>query len=384
MAERVALIVGAGIGGLAAGIALRRAGWTVRIFERAASPRELGFALLLAPNAISALRRLGLADVVIAGGARITVAEIRRLDGRLLRVFDAAKVLDLLPEPPLVVLRPVLHGALLEALGQESLHLGSAAIGFESRSDGIRLKLENGHTVDGDILIGADGVDSVIRRALHPNEQRPRPSGLFALRGVVYGMQQSLGSRSGAQYFGQGIEAGVSRASEDAVYWYLSLPADLVTQGHDPIQIARGTTQGFDERFRGIVNATLRKDIRLDELFDRDPIREWGKGSATLLGDAAHPMLPHAGQGAAQALEDAVTLGRVLEGASGNEAPLRRYEQLRFDRTRKVVLTARRNARIASMRSGAGCWLRDWLLRLIPDFVIAKSYVAFGTPPESI
>src|SRR4030095_14396866 len=228
----------------------------------------------------------------------------------------------------------------------------------------------DGRIADGDILIGADGADSVIRRVLHPNEQRPRPSGLFALRGVVYGVQQFLGAKSGAQYFGRGIEAGVTRASEDAVYWYLSLPADHVSHGREPIQIARRITDGFDERLRSIVNATRPEDIRLDELFDREPIREWGKGSATLLGDAAHPMLPHAGQGAAQALEDAVTLARVLEGASSNEAALRRYEQLRFDRTRKVVLTARRNARIASVRSAAGCWLRDWLVRLIPESLI--------------
>src|SRR5262245_4772132 len=95
-----ALIVGAGIGGLAAGLALRRAGWNVRIFERAANPRELGFALLLAPNAIAALRRLDLADVVIRGGARMTGAELRQPDGLVLRVFDATKFLDICPSRP--------------------------------------------------------------------------------------------------------------------------------------------------------------------------------------------------------------------------------------------------------------------------------------------
>src|SRR5262249_34702222 len=119
--ERTALIVGAGIGGLAAGVALRHVGWNIRIFERAASPRELGFALLLAPNAISALRRLGLADRVIAGGARVTGGQIRRADGRLLRRFDVTKMLQILPEPPVVVLRPVLHGALLDAVGPEAV-----------------------------------------------------------------------------------------------------------------------------------------------------------------------------------------------------------------------------------------------------------------------
>src|SRR5262249_38693262 len=201
--ERTALIVGAGIGGLAAGIALRRSGWHVRILERAASVRELGFALLLAPNAISALRRLGLADIVIAGGARVTGAEMRRPDGRLLRAFDATNVLQLLPEPPVVVLRPLLHGALLEAVGSDAVVRGEGALSFEHRDAGVLLKLTDGTTAHGNVLIGADGIGSTIRHVLHPAEPPLRPSGLFALRGVVVGIQQRLGGLSGLQYFGR-------------------------------------------------------------------------------------------------------------------------------------------------------------------------------------
>src|SRR5262249_58227685 len=100
------------------------------IFERAATARELGFALFLAPNAISALRHLGLADIVIAGGARVTGAEMRRPDGTLLRTFDATNVVQLLAEPPVVVLRPILHGALLKAVGRASLEVGKSRIDF--------------------------------------------------------------------------------------------------------------------------------------------------------------------------------------------------------------------------------------------------------------
>jgi 2-polyprenyl-6-methoxyphenol hydroxylase-like FAD-dependent oxidoreductase len=383
--EHTALIVGAGIGGLAAAIALRRAGWRVKIFERAATARELGFALLLAPNAISALRHLGLADIVIAGGARVTGAEMRRLDGRLLRTFDATNVLQLLPEPPVVVLRPVLHGALLEAVGSDTLVLGKGALGFEHCDAGVLLKLTDGTTVHGNVLIGADGIGSTIRRVLHPAEPPHRPSGLFALRGVVKGIQQQLGGLSGLQYFGRGTEAGIAKAGEDSIYWYLSMPADYVRRGPlEPMQVAHRVSADFEERFQTIVRATHPEDIRLDELFDRDPIRVWGKRCVTLLGDAAHPMLPHAGQGAAQALEDAVTLGHTLEFAENNEAALRRYEQLRFARTRKVVLTARRNARLASVRSAIGCRLRDLVIRLVPRTIIARSYVAFGSPPEPL
>jgi 2-polyprenyl-6-methoxyphenol hydroxylase-like FAD-dependent oxidoreductase len=247
------------------------------------------------------------------------------------------------------------------------------------------LKLTDETTVRGNVVIGADGIGSTIRRVLHHDEPPLRPSGLFALRGVVNGIQHQLGELSGLQYFGRGTEAGVAKAGENSVYWYLSMPAQYVRHGSlEPMEVAHRVSADFEKRFQTIVRATRPEDIRLDELFDRDPMRVWGKGCVTLLGDAAHPMLPHAGQGAAQALEDAVTLGRALEFAENNEAALRRYEQLRFARTQKVVLTARRNARLASVKSAIGCWLRDLGIRLVPPAVIAKSYVAFGTPPEPL
>src|SRR5262245_19161670 len=151
--ERTALIVGAGIGGLAAGIALRRSGWHVRILERAASVRELGFALLLAPNAISALRRLGLADIVIAEGARVTGAEMRRSDGTLLRTFDATNVFRLLPEPPVVVLRPVLHGVLLAAIGGDALVLDKRPVGLARSDTDVPLKLTDAPSTTGNFVL---------------------------------------------------------------------------------------------------------------------------------------------------------------------------------------------------------------------------------------
>jgi 2-polyprenyl-6-methoxyphenol hydroxylase-like FAD-dependent oxidoreductase len=127
----------------------------------------------------------------------------------------------------------------------------------------------------------------------------------------------------------------------------------------------------------------------LDELLDRDPIERWGRGPVTLLGDAAHPMLPHAGQGAAQAFEDAVALAHALgphKGDPHNRAPaidglLRRYEAVRSARTKVIVHVARRNARLGSVRSALGCWWRDLAFRLAPASQLLKAYVAFGRPP---
>jgi len=387
-----ALIVGAGIGGLTAALALRRAGWDVRVFERAVSPRELGFALLLAPNAMHALGALGLADVARRGGAIATNGEMRRPDGTVLRRFDTAAARALLDEDAVCILRTVLHGALLDAVGLDTVALDSAVTGFTSSHDGVALTLANGRTESGDILVGADGVGSLIRRQLHPGEAAPRRSGLLAIRGVALDEVHHLGNASGAQYFGRGFEAGVARAGEREVYWYMSLRADQLARrslgeggfpidSGSPAALAERCASRFHEAFRAIVRATRAEDLRLDELFERDLSDDWGEGRVTLLGDAAHPMLPHAGQGAAQALEDAVTLGHVLRDTTPADAALRRYERARAARTRAVVQLAKRNARMGSIKSAAGCWMRDLVIRLVPASVILKSLVAFGRPP---
>src|SRR6478672_5214638 len=142
---RRALIVGAGIGGLAAAVALRRAGWEVRVFERASSPRELG-----------------LADAIRRGGFIATSGEMRRPDGTVLRRFDTASLRPLLEEDTVCILRPVLHGALLEAVGLSSIELEAPAIRFDLRPDGVQVRLADGRTDDGQLLVGADGVASVI------------------------------------------------------------------------------------------------------------------------------------------------------------------------------------------------------------------------------
>jgi 2-polyprenyl-6-methoxyphenol hydroxylase-like FAD-dependent oxidoreductase len=138
----------------------------------------------------------------------------------------------------------------------------------------------------------------------------------------------------------------------------------------------------FHAPFRALVGATPEADMRLDDLRRRDPLSTWGQGPVTLLGDAAHPMLPHAGQGAAQALEDAVLLGHALQAPAQIAAGLRRYEAARLERTRAIVELSGRNARMCSLQRPLACWLRDALVQLVPERSLLKSMIAIGRPPE--
>ncbi len=360
---RTALIVGAGIGGLAAGIALRQAGWRVRVFERAASPRELGFGLGLAPNAIAALRALGVAEPVLARGFAPRRGELRRMDGTVLK--RAALPPDALGGPLFMALRPALHGALLDAIGPEALALGREAVGFTADDRRVSLRLADGTLVEGDLLVGADGTGSVIRRQLHPGEPPPRPCGIVAVRGAVHGALDHLGDLSGVYYLGPGVESVLIRASETGIYWFLSLARELVPAGvRDP---ARGRGAPGAAVRRHVSRRHLRtEDLRFDELADRDPIPAWGRGVVTLLGDAAHPVLPHTGQGAAQAMVDAVALGARLRDGADVAPALRAYEHERQPKTAALVAQGRRTARLMRMTNPVGCALRELVVRAIP------------------
>jgi 2-polyprenyl-6-methoxyphenol hydroxylase-like FAD-dependent oxidoreductase len=372
---RNASIIGAGIGGLSAAIALRKAGWRVQIFERAPSPRELGFGLALAPNALAALRELGVADVVLARGFAPTRArgEVRRMDGTVLKRAEFPPH-EALGGPLVIALRTALHGALLDAVGIDAIKLRSEAVGFTVTGDRVKLHLANGDVADADLLVGADGIGSVVRRVLHPSEPPPRSSGIIAVRGAVHGAVHHLGDLAGVYYLGRGVEAFLVRASETGIYWALSLARELVPPGvRDPAAILTHMSPQCDPAFRAVTSATV--DMRYDELVDRDPIPFWGKGVVTLLGDAAHPLLPQTGQGAAQAIVDAVTLGKALRADTNVERALKAYEHERRGQTATLLKQGRRTARMMRMTNPVACYIREIVVRLMPVKAIVKVLV---------
>jgi len=374
---RTALIVGAGIGGLSAALALRHAGWKVRVFERASSPRELGFGLGLAPNAVRALGELGVSDTVLASAyaplhARV---ELRRMDGAVIKRADVP-VAAAMGGRMAIALRPALHGALLEAVGPETIAVDHEAERFTQSAApaGVTVHFRNGGRAQGDLLVGADGMGSVIRRLLNPGEQPPRSSGIVAVRGAVHHVIHHLGPLAAIYYLGPGVESVIVRASDTGIYWFLSLARELVPSGMtDPATVLAHLSSRFDDTFRAVTSPT--EDLRFDELVDRDPIPFWSQGAVTLLGDAAHPLLPHTGQGAAQAIVDGVTLGRLLAGNADIHDALRAYQAERHPKTTTLLQQGRRTARVMRMMNPVACAIREAVIRAIPAGAIARLVV---------
>jgi 2-polyprenyl-6-methoxyphenol hydroxylase-like FAD-dependent oxidoreductase len=372
------IVVGGGIGGLTAAIALRRAGLDVVVFERAAEFQEIGAGLLLAANAQKSLGKLGLAEAVARLGTPASAGEIRSWRGEVLASIPAQEIERRVGVPSAAVHRADLQALLLRELGEGPLHLDSEVEGFEQDEAGVRGHLAGGSEERADLLVGADGLHSRIRDKLFGPEEL-RYAGYTAWRAVAKPEQELLPWGTGFESWGRGVRFGCAHIGKGRVYWFATRNA-AVGEKDGPPRSPTGARTALLRLFREwhhpvreLIEATDEEVIRRDDLYDREPLSaRWGVGGVTLLGDAAHPMTPNLGQGACQAIEDAVVLARCLrevdEAASEGVADaLRRYEGLRAARTARIVRRSRRIGQVGQLENPLLCRLRDRALATAPS-----------------
>jgi 2-polyprenyl-6-methoxyphenol hydroxylase-like FAD-dependent oxidoreductase len=355
------MIVGGGIGGLAAAVALGRAGVEVAVFERAPELREVGAGISLWANATRALKGLGLYDDVRSSGAAELEGELRSWRGDLILGIAAEDLRERFGEANVAVHRADLQKALLAALPPDTVQLGAEFTGFTQNGDEVVARFADGREERGDLLVGADGIHSAVRAQLF-GRRAPRYAGYTAYRGIAEAGEGSLPEGVGLNLLGRGTEFGLAGIGRGRFYWFATRNAP---EGEREAAAGRkrqvlDLLSGWYEPARAAVEATAEPEILRNDIYDRDPIGRWGVGRVTLLGDAAHPMTPNLGQGACQAIEDAVVLARCLE-AGDDEAPrsLRLYEERRVRRTATVVKRSRLAGRISQLENPLLCRLRD-------------------------
>ena len=374
-----AIVIGAGIGGLSAAIALRRAGVEALVFERTRELKELGAGLSLTANATKALNGLGLTDALRGLGIPIRVAEIRAWRGEVLSRIPTWQLDEKVGARSAAVHRADLQGALLRELGEEAVRLGAACRGFEQKGEGVRAFFDDGTEERADLLVGADGLRSTIRRGLL-GDGNPRYAGYTAWRAVVAPEDELVPAGEAWEVWGRGVRFICTQIGRGRVYWAVSKNApegehDVSTGAAKDalLELCAGWLEPVEE----LIAATEKAAILRTDIYDRDPVRKrWGKGRVTLLGDAAHPMTPDLGQGACQAIEDAVALVECLEERENIEAALELYEARRTRRTAALVRGSRRVGRIAQLQNPLACCLRDAALRAFPSRLQMKQLEA--------
>jgi 2-polyprenyl-6-methoxyphenol hydroxylase-like FAD-dependent oxidoreductase len=352
-------VVGAGIGGLATTIALDRAGVDSIAIERAAELREAGFGLVVSANAVTALRSLGLGDALAEHGTRVLRAEVRNPRDELLTRIDY----EALGWETYGILRSELQQLMLEAVPVERLRLGTTCVG--ANEDG-QVFLRNGDRVVGDIVVGADGIRSTVRRSLF-GEEPLRYGRHRAWRAGTRFADERVRDRF-VEVWGVGGGFGFGPAGRGRVYWYCfeAVPEGAPAPERPKDEFLRRYGTWFDP-IPALIESTDEEAIEPTFTYDRPPRRTWGRGRVTLLGDAAHPMKPNIGQGAAQALEDAVVLGSCAAESDDPERVLRAYERRRIRRANAAVRASRQAGHVAEVRSHRGARMRDVVMKALPD-----------------
>lgn len=377
-----AVIIGAGIGGLTAAIALRRAGMDVEVYERARELRAAGTGLSIMSNAITALRSIGIVGVLEERGQVIESFELRSSDDQWMTYMPFKEIGEKLGAPGVCIHRAALQKALLDAAGDCPVHLASPCVGFSSEEGRVRVHFEGGREVVADLLVGADGIHSAVRKQIVGAES-PREAGYVCWLATVayrHGRHRPGHIR---HYWGPGARFGVIDIGHGQTYWFgtKNLPKLEARTSRGTKEELLRTYAGWPEEVQALIHETPQSAIVSVPAMDRKELRRWSRGSVTLLGDAAHPMLTSLGQGGGMAIEDAVVLGQCLDGASDITEALRMYESRRIPRTTQAVRLSRALSRVEQWEGVIPCRLREAWFRWMPTpawFLQNEPILRFG------
>ncbi|MFI9552904.1 FAD-dependent monooxygenase [Nonomuraea endophytica] len=383
----MAVVVGGGIGGLAAAIGLHRIGWKVTVLERLPVLDDAGAGISLQANGLRALDALGVGDSVRGAGAEQGSGGIRTPSGRWLARMDMARAGARLGSAVYSFHRARLHETLRGHLPVGQLVTGAQVTGVRDGEEGAVVEYEGDsgvQTVRADLVVGADGVHSRTRRAVCPDAPGPEFTGTTVWRAVTD--WPVAGQADIDQTWGPGLEFGSTRLPGGFVEWHALTEEPLAVPAGNLMDEVRPRFGHWHDPIPALLDATAPGTVLRHDVFALDtPLPTFVSGRLVLLGDAAHAMTPHLGQGASQALEDAVVLAAALHSAANTASALAHYDTVRRPRAQAVAKAARRTGRVGHrVRTPLALALRNTLIRATPAGLALGQMVkhAAWTPPS--
>lgn len=369
------VVVGAGIAGLATAVALQRRGVEVTLVEER-DDASSGAGISIWPNALAALDEIALGDAVRDAGGPVTAGAIRWRDGTWLRHAHPDRMVKALGEPLVVVRRAALTDILDAALKPDTARLSQAATGIAETAAGVRVELADGTDVEADGMVGADGTFSVTAR--HLNGPLPHTySGYTAWRGVA---DVTIDPDLAGETLGMGVEFGHVPMGTQHTYWFATerAPEGGSAAGGE-LAYLRGKYSSWADPVPAMLAATEPTQLLRHDIYDRRPAKVWARGPVVLVGDAAHAMRPHLGQGGCQGLEDAAILAAFVAGAGDLAAAFARFATFRQRRVRPLIRESALIGRIVNLRPAVLSAAVTRSTVLVPESLLTRHMAAVSS-----
>lgn len=359
------IVVGGGIGGLTVALALRRGGVDVEVHEKFDHLQSRATGFTIWSYAIRHLLDLGVDPETLARlGSAIEFTDIRSRHGRLIEQLPVGEVSRRLGAPTYDIQRHGLQEALIEALGAEHVRMGSEVIAVEQDAGSATVVLNDGSRASGDVVIGADGVHSVLRDGVAGRRLELHYSGFSGWSALIQFAHELLPARHHIEVWERGSKGGVADVGDGRARWYVMHRAEAGGGSVSKEEIL-AHVEGWYELLPAAVRETPETAIVRTEAWDLAPMETWIDGRVVLLGDAAHATTPFAAMGACMAIEDGATLGGLLLERP-YETAFATFERERKKRTEEVVKHGRTMGRLSQLQSTIALWLRDEFLAHVP------------------
>jgi FAD-dependent urate hydroxylase len=350
------VIIGAGMGGLTAALALRQAGYGVELYDRAPVLAPAGAGVSLWSNGVKVLSRLGLGAAIRAIGGPMRQMSYRSKSGELLTSFSLEPLVTAVGQRPYPVARTDLQGMLLDAVGAQHVRLGAHCVAVEQSSSAATAVFADGHRASGDLVVGADGTHSIIRGHVLGQRVERRYAGYVNFNGLIPASDQLAPFDMWLTFVGDNKRVSLMPVGGGRFYFFFDVPLALGSTpvGDEDGDVASNVQAELRHHFQGWAPEVQRLIERLDptrvtrgEIFDIAPLAKLVRGRVALLGDAAHSTVPDLGQGGCQAMEDAWVLGNaLLTNDLGVEDALLRYESARVERAADIIARARKRSNV--------------------------------------